>query len=95
VTERRNCLQFINKRCGVTVYNDNRRKGAARVTSGYANLRVGIINQAIYDYKQALAHADDGKIRHFEKWFLGEWGEALSGGNGAYIIEKVRKEMNK
>lgn len=65
------------------------------MTSGYANLRVGIINQAIYDYKRALAQDNGGQINHLERWFLSEWGQMLSGGNGAYIIEKVRKEMKR
>ena len=62
---------------------------------GHENVRVGIINQAIYDYRKALATADDEGIQALERWFKSEWGELLSGNNGAYIIEKVREEMNK
>lgn len=65
------------------------------MTDGHENVRVGIIKQAIYDYKTALAQDNEGKAKHLEKWFLGEWGQLLSGCNGEYIIEKVRKEMKK
>ncbi len=64
-------------------------------TDGYGNVRVGIVKQAITDYKEALIYDEFGKARALERWFLSEWGEALSGGNGAYIIEKVRKELGK
>lgn len=64
------------------------------MTNGYENVRVGILNQAIYDYKTALKKDDNGQIQHLEKWFLSEWGQMLSGGNGSYIIEKVKKEYN-
>lgn len=45
------------------------------MTDGYENVRVGIVSQAIYDYKTALIQDDDGQIKHFEKWFLSEWGK--------------------
>lgn len=66
-----------------------------KTADGYENVRVAIIKQAIDDYKRALCEDAKGKIATLEKWFLSEWGEMLSGYNGAYIIEKVRKELNK
>lgn len=60
---------------------------------GYGNVRIGIIKQAIDDYRRALRKGNLYKIEALERWFLSEWGEMLSGYNGAYIIEKVRKEL--
>ena len=62
---------------------------------GYANLQIGIIQQAITDYKRALRQGYEGKARALERWFLSSWGEMLSGGNGIYIIEQVRKEVRR
>lgn len=59
--------------------------------NGYERLRVAIIHQAIYDYKKALRKRNDGSIKALEHWFKSDWGEALSGNNGAYIIEKCRQ----
>ena len=65
------------------------------MTDGHEKVRTGILKQAIYDYQNALVKNDDGQIQTLENWFLSEWGEALSGNNGAYIIENARKEMGK
>ena len=59
--------------------------------TGYERLRVAIIHQAIYDYKKALKKKNGGSIRALERWFKSDWGEALSGNNGSYIIEKCRQ----
>lgn len=58
---------------------------------GYERVREAIIHQAIYDYKKALRKRNGGSIKALEHWFLSEWGEALSGNNGEYIIEQCRK----
>lgn len=57
---------------------------------GYKRVQCAIVEQAIYDYKKALKKRNGGKITYFERWFLSEWGEMLSGGNGKYIIEQCR-----
>lgn len=62
--------------------------------TGYERVRVAIIHQAIYDYKKALRKKNGGSIIALERWFLSGWGEALSGNNGAYIIEQCRKCVN-
>lgn len=36
---------------------------------GYTNVRVGILQQAIKDYKRALRRKDKGTIKYFERWF--------------------------
>ena len=63
--------------------------------NGYDNIRHAIIHQAIKDYEKALFYDNQQKIKALERWFLSEWGEMLSEHNGAYIIERVRKEMKK
>lgn len=65
------------------------------MANGYDLVRHAIIKQAIDDYKRALIYDNRGKIHCLEKWFLSDWGEFLSGDNGAYIIEKTRKEVFK
>lgn len=60
---------------------------------GHENLRCGIIKQAIDDYKQALRRGNEYGIKALERWFYSEWGEMLSGGNSAFILEKVRNEI--
>ena len=62
---------------------------------GYTNVRVGILQQAIKDYKRALRREDKGTIKYFERWFLSEWGQLLSGYTGEKIIIKARKEVKK
>lgn len=64
-------------------------------TDGYANTRYAIIKQAIDDYKWALRRNAPCEISYLERFFLSEWGEFLSGNNGAYIIEKVKQEERK
>jgi hypothetical protein len=41
-----------------------------------------------------LRAADENKATALEHWFLSEWGEMLSGYNGAYIIDKVKSEVD-
>lgn len=66
-----------------------------KTADGYGNIRVAILEQAIDDYRGALINGDQYKITTLENWFLSEWGECLSGGNGAYIIEKVKQQLGK
>ena len=62
-------------------------------TNGYENVRVAIIEQAITDYKRALKKRQRGSIISLERFFLSSWGEMISGGNGEYIIEQVKKQI--
>ena len=70
------------------------------VTTGYERVRVEIVRQAINDYEKALKRESKGKpplaiysVKSLEKFFLSEWGQALSGNNGKYIIEKCRRRV--
>lgn len=62
-----------------------------KLNDRYERLKYAIVEQAIKDYKRALRKKNGGHIAYFERWFLSSWGEALSGGHGAYIIEQCRK----
>ena len=59
-------------------------------------LRIEIVMSAVSDYKRALKKSDRlGTIceeqKRLERWLLCPWGQALSGDNGEYIIEKCHK----
>ena len=73
--------------------NDGEKYKIFKSKDGYGNIRIAIVNQAIIDYKKALRTDNETKITALERWFKSEWGEMLSGYNGAYIIEKVKKEV--
>lgn len=62
---------------------------------GYERLRVEIMKTAVQDYKAAMRKsAREGrkceKEIALERFFLGAWGQFLSGDNGELIIEKCR-----
>jgi hypothetical protein len=84
---------IIKARKGGVKVDNKKKYGIYKTTNGYGNLRVAILEQAIKDYKRALRRGNNYKITALERWFLSEWGELLSGNNGAYIIEKVKKEI--
>lgn len=74
---------------------DNKKASTIKTTDSYGNVRLAILRQAIEDYKRALRNNKHHETKALERWFLSEWGEALSGNNGAYIIEKVKDEERK
>lgn len=63
------------------------------MVDGYANIKNGILKQAVDDYKRALTRGEKAEAKALERWFTSDWGEMLSNGNGELIIEKVRKEL--
>lgn len=58
--------------------------------NGYDRLAVAILQQAVKDYQSALKRRDGDKIDYFEKWFMGEWAQLLSGDMGESIINRCR-----
>jgi len=62
-------------------------------TEGYKYIRAAVLQQAVYDYKTALIRAHGGAAFSLERWFLSEWGQAISDNNGEKIIQRVRKEV--
>lgn len=73
--------------------DERKQYTVVRTTDGYENVRVVIVKQAVDDYRRALAHNKHYEAKALERWFLSEWGEMLCGGNGAYIIDKVKKQV--
>jgi len=62
----------------------------------YIELYAAIVKQAMTDYKAALK--DDGKKalkmrKQCEKFFLSQYGQMLSAGNGERIIKMCREEV--
>ena len=64
-------------------------------TEGYKYVRAAIIEQAVYDYRKALVNCHLTTVFLLEKWFLSDWGQALSENNGDKIIKRVRAECGK
>ena len=65
-------------------------------TEAYERLRTAILKSAVFDLQKAMRrYARLGFVcdeqTKLEAWFLSEWGQMLSGGNGEYIVERCRK----
>lgn len=65
------------------------------VNEGYKYIRAAILQQAVYDYAAALKQGNGDSVLSLERWFLSDWGQALSNNNGEKIIARVRKECGK
>ena len=61
----------------------------------YESLRTAILRRAVVDYKRALKRKDFAKIATLEKFFLSGYGQLLSYGHGAYIVETCKQTVNK
>lgn len=62
----------------------------------YTTLRAEVVKRAVDDLKKAMRKSD--RLGHvckeqesLEKWFLSQWGQALSDDNGEQIIARCRK----
>lgn len=60
----------------------------------YEGLRVAILQQAAKDYTAALKEGDEREAASIERFFLGDWGQLLSGDKGELIIAKCRQRAN-
>ncbi len=58
----------------------------------YIDLAIAIIEQAKKDYKDSLRGKKTMK-KECERFFLSEFGQTLTFGNGELIIERCRKEV--
>jgi hypothetical protein len=56
----------------------------------YLSLAAAILKQAVEDYICAIQIYDAGQIAKIEKFFLSDYGQALSFGNGEMILNKAR-----
>ena len=61
----------------------------------YVLLAAAIVRQAMKDYTAALRQRNYHGIKECERFFLSEWGQALSNNHGEYIIEHCKKTVNK
>jgi hypothetical protein len=61
---------------------------------GFERLQQAIVLRVIYEYKRYLRLRNDAKAVELERWFLSEYGEWLSGGKGAFIVEQCKKAVN-
>lgn len=59
----------------------------------YMLLQAAIIERAATDYRLALINDNRGKARKIERFFLSEWGQALTRDNGEMIIARIRKDV--
>lgn len=63
----------------------------------YERLRTEIVRLAVKDLEKALRKSDRlgvvcAEQIKLERWFTSNWGQMLCGGNGEYILEKVRQD---
>lgn len=65
------------------------------VNEGYKYIRAAVVQQAVDDYTEAIISGNGGSVVSLERWFLSDWGQALSNSNGDKIIARVRKECGK
>lgn len=56
-------------------------------------VRVAIILRAMEDYREHMREREYEKGLALEKWFVSEWGQALSGNLGEEIVKRLRKEL--
>ena len=56
------------------------------------NLAIGVVKQAADDLRAAIRTQDEGCIKALTNWFLSEWGQLLSFGQGGAIIRGLKKE---
>lgn len=59
----------------------------------YETLRVVILQQAVKDYELALRKNKGADALALERWFMGGWGQTLSGNQGDLIIAECKKRV--
>ena len=59
----------------------------------YENLAIAILNQAAKDWRDAMSKNRPAKAARMEKFFLSDYGQLLSAGNGQYIIDRLKEEF--
>lgn len=59
----------------------------------YRFLCVAVVTQVIEEYKDALRNNLKPRILYYEKWLRSDWCYLLSGLDGDYIINSVRKAV--
>ena len=55
-------------------------------------LQTAIVMEAANDLRIAMQTHDEGMAAALQRWFLSEWGQLLSFGQGGAIIRRIKKE---
>ena len=63
--------------------------------SYFYNIIIAILKQAKIDYIRALVKNDFYQINELEKFFLSDYGQAMSFNNGERIIAMCKKEAER
>lgn len=61
----------------------------------YIRLSAAILSQAMRDLAHELRYGNEKKANALKKWFLSDYGQSLSFGQGEYLIEQVQKSIKK
>lgn len=67
----------------------------AYVDKRYMSLVAGILEQAEKDLAEAIIKKQHQRAASVKRFFLSEWGQALSGDNGQFIIDRIYNELQK
>jgi hypothetical protein len=59
----------------------------------FENLAIAVVGQAVEDYKEAVKNGKEKRIAEVERFFKSKWGSMLTFNNGAYVLNRVKKEM--
>ena len=55
-------------------------------------LQTAIVQEAANDLRIAIRTHDESTVAALDRWFLSEWGQLLSFGQGEAIIRRMKKE---
>lgn len=61
----------------------------------YNALVAGIVAQAVKDLRKAKKKGNFTKVAEIRKWFISDWAQSLTGGNGMAIVERIEREDRK
>jgi hypothetical protein len=69
----------------------------SKVTDPYIILAMGIVRQAVNDYRRAylesLLHGEKtAELKELERWFVSDWGQECSLGNGVRILKDTQAD---
>lgn len=61
----------------------------------YNALVAAIVAQAVKDLRKAKKKGNFAKAAEIRKWFISDWAQSLTGGNGMAIVERIEREEMK
>lgn len=73
----------------------NRRSFISVRDAWVFRLQTAIVKQAADDLRAAVRTQDETAAEALRRWFLSEWGQLLSFGQGEAIIRRIKKEDEK